>query len=321
MINQCEGSMGIIKSDTIKDTVKISAFTGFEFIVENYQRGYKWTIQQVLDLLEDINGFESEKGGFYCLQPLALIDRSIDRNINVYEVIDGQQRLTTIYILLSLIEKPHYIMRYRTRDKSEEFLEKIIDEFKGTELISYDLIKKDIFGAERRMIELWKKYAQSKPEYDNTDIFHFFLAYKTIESWKKNNYKNEFIDKLKEQTRFIWYIEERESDAKKVFRDLNSGKIALTNAELIKAHFINNLKDSNFEIQNLKQNELATEWDFIEKELHDEGFWYFINNDTNPQSYETRIDFLFEMLAGTPNRNDKYYSYRKFTQEDDSILN
>jgi hypothetical protein len=54
-------------------TIKIRDLAKYQFSVKDYQRGYKWTIQQVLDLLEDINGFKSDNGGFYCLQPLALM--------------------------------------------------------------------------------------------------------------------------------------------------------------------------------------------------------------------------------------------------------
>ena len=82
-------------------TLSIEKLSGNSFFVEDYQRGYKWSVQQVVDLLTDINEFE-EKGDFYCLQPLALIDMGD----NKYEVIDGQQRLSTLFIILSIIDSP-----------------------------------------------------------------------------------------------------------------------------------------------------------------------------------------------------------------------
>lgn len=107
---------------------------GLNFFVNDYQRGYRWTVQQVLDLLEDIDGFDSSTEAFYCLQPLVVKKRQVDEEIKglfpedceqVYEVIDGQQRLTTIYLILKIIDEPLYAIQYKTREESAHFLGKI----------------------------------------------------------------------------------------------------------------------------------------------------------------------------------------------------
>ena len=68
-----------------------------EFSVPSYQRGYRWDDSQVNQLLNDIieNGNKT-----YCLQPLVVRKKAE----GVFELIDGQQRLTTIYILLKYIK-------------------------------------------------------------------------------------------------------------------------------------------------------------------------------------------------------------------------
>ena len=92
------------------------------FFIPSYQRGYKWTGQQVKDLLNDIYEFASIPNKtaeeFYCLQPLVVkkcdvntiavneLNSKFDNNI-WYEVIDGQQRLTTIRILLNYLRRVH----------------------------------------------------------------------------------------------------------------------------------------------------------------------------------------------------------------------
>jgi len=92
----------------------------------------------------------------------------------------------------------------------------------------------------------------------------------------------------------------------------------LTNAELIKALFINDLRSDNREIQQLMQSELATEWDQIEQTLSDDSFWYFIIQERDKEKYETRIDFLFELLVGSrKEKSDRLYSYRKYAQDRD----
>ena len=101
--------------------------------IPDYQRGYRWQPRQVVQLLDDIWEFiQNSEGGninaFYCLQPLVIKPHG-DR----FEVVDGQQRLTTIYILLTylkelaaMIGKQRFKLSYETRGEANEpFLEEI----------------------------------------------------------------------------------------------------------------------------------------------------------------------------------------------------
>ena len=65
----------------------INELFGMNFYIPAYQRGYRWNIQQVKDLLEDIQEFiDKKKEGFYCIQPL-VVKRSIpDGKINDFKV-------------------------------------------------------------------------------------------------------------------------------------------------------------------------------------------------------------------------------------------
>lgn len=294
-----------------KSTIVIRDLKDKHFTVESYQRGYKWSVQQVLDLLNDISSFNNKEEAFYCLQPLALVQVG-----DSYEVIDGQQRLTTIYIILSLLGNKLYEISYRTRTGSEEFL-KNVSNLKDEKIVSEPLTNGNILKFEKAVEELWKNKVASGEFIDNSDNYHFYLAINTVLKWANENkdQKQLLLDNLHNHTRFIWYLEPNNNEAKIVFRNLNSGKIGLTNAELIKAEIINSIKHSNPEIEKIKKDEIATEWDFIEKELHDDDFWYFLNNDTNTEKYETRIDLLFELLVGKPPKDysDSLFTYREFT--------
>ena len=51
----------------------VSELLGMKFFIPSYQRGYRWTEQQVMDLLNDIWEFSQKKTSeFYCLQPLVV---------------------------------------------------------------------------------------------------------------------------------------------------------------------------------------------------------------------------------------------------------
>ena len=128
---------------------------GRTFYVPAYQRGYRWNEEQVKDLLDDLYSFASGKNEkqFYCLQPIivkkiskdsaqwkAIIEThpQINQEKDIYEVVDGQQRLTTLYILLQYIidhtadeedkedeQKAMYKLIYETRKNLSDYLQKI----------------------------------------------------------------------------------------------------------------------------------------------------------------------------------------------------
>ena len=110
----------------------------YAFYIPAYQRGYRWTSQEVKDLLNDICEFipreinETEDKTWYCLQPIVVKNRTDPE----YEVIDGQQRLTTVYLVLyylnqDFVEKRRdklFSIDYETRPDSKAFLQHPEDE-------------------------------------------------------------------------------------------------------------------------------------------------------------------------------------------------
>ena len=286
------------------ETRTIASLLGLNFFIPSYQRGYRWTSQQVTDLLNDVYEFVNKgekKDEFYCLQPIVvkkmspedLVRNSLDGEW--YEVIDGQQRLTTIKIILKYL-----IKRQMTEDEREEFKDKKIK-------IKY-ATRKD---SEKFFDKLGEEEIDAN---GNIDYTYITDAYRTVESWFKS--LKEHADKRAICATFIcekgvasnshgtvqviWY-ETNESNPENVFRRLNIGKIPLTNAELIKALFLNssnfkpknNTDDKNSRIY-LKQLEIANMWDKIEYTLHDEKFWLFIHQ--KEYSNPTRIDFIFDLI-------------------------
>lgn len=265
---------------------------GMNFFISDYQRGYRWTKQQVEDLLNDIKDFKSNSPQayqFYCVQPLVVREMSEQEchekkngSGKWYEVIDGQQRLTTIYLILRALKeelnKKHfpqlYSLKYQRTNKIESFFE--------------------------------------NPHMDDSeiDLYHISNAYTTINSWLEEHW--DFDTKLLEaltcfdiddegrdkanNVRFIWY-ESVEEDPIKVFTRLNNGKISLTNAELIKAMILNrhNFLKRNISDITLRQQEIASEWDNMEYQFQKDEFWLFLNKPgyENP----TRIDYIFGLVC------------------------
>ena len=283
---ECESRINNIFKMSTLELKSIAELQDLAFFIPDYQRGYRWTRQQVEDLLNDILEFsQKENAGIYCLQPLVVVRKSSDEQLldkirqaddlsevkrllnGQWEVVDGQQRLTTIRLILELLQLPRfYDIEYATHKESAKFLNEIADP------------------------------TNTEEAKDNIDYHHISQAVIVIREWLEKKNTEKFLSVLLKQVKFIWY-ETQEENPKEVFTRLNIGKISLTNAELVKALLLNK---SNFDSADdnkirLWQQEIAMEWDVMEYALQSSEFWLFLNEP----GYEcpTRIDFIFDMIC------------------------
>ncbi|MBD5324801.1 MAG: DUF262 domain-containing protein [Bacteroides sp.] len=275
----------------------VSSLRDKSFFIPNYQRGYKWEKEQVVDLLNDIEDFmnaDHEKiGETYCIQPLVvgytednktLLDKIKETDSlaeiqhllenRSLEVIDGQQRLTTIFLILSAlgINKPDdnfYSLEYETRHGSWNYLQNLSIPDHRAEIL--------------------------KLKDQNEDYYHMHEAYETIRIWfsekdtKEQTFKSRFSKTLLTQVKFIWY-HSLDPNPVLVFRRLNDGKIGLTDAELIKAFILHCDYDGR-----KAMFERAAEWDTFEYQLQDDEFWLFMQNDIDYHK-PTRIEWIFDLI-------------------------
>ncbi|MCL3781163.1 DUF262 domain-containing protein [Prolixibacteraceae bacterium JC049] len=279
----------------------INDLLGDKFFIPAYQRGYRWTKRQVEELLNDIWDFrdssqEGPKEAFYCLQPVV-----VSKNNGSWELVDGQQRLTTINLILEYLKgvleilgKEKYTIYYETRPDSYEFLQNI------------DLSRKD----------------------ENIDYYHICTAYETIDNWfksKDGNAKINFLntllndDESGKNVKVIWYDltdeNSQEDYAIDVFTRINIGKIPLTNAELIKALFLGKVKSNNGNEERvyLKRLQIANEWDLIEYTLQKNNFWHFIHEGS--KNYDTRIEYIFDLMKKKPKDAEPYFTFHAFNED------
>lgn len=257
------------------------------FFVPSYQRGYRWGTSEVTRLLDDVynllganetNRMRDAKN--YCLQPIVV------KNLgdNQFELIDGQQRLTTLFLIYKFMGyPPNFSLNYERSTKSATFLENI------------DLALEE----------------------DNIDFWFMAQAYKTIKLWFENKIldnatnlrtvSRDFENLFAYNVQIIWYEVDAGEDSNALFMRLNIGKIPLTSAELVKAMF---LSRDNPQMDKRRQDEIALQWDNIEKELHNDSLWFFLTNNT---SYQTRIDLVLDLAAGKKgNHKDKYATFFHF---------
>lgn len=267
-----------MNNEIVLDTKLVGEIKG-EFHVPSYQRGYRWGSTEVTRLLDDV--YQNGKKN-YCLQPIVVRNRG-----ETYELVDGQQRLTTLYLIYRYMknanpffEEPTFSITYETRDRSADFLNNI------------DITKRE----------------------DNIDFWFMAGAYECIKQWFEKDLQirvMHIFEYFKENVKIIWYEVGENEDTISLFTRLNVGKIPLTSAELVKAIFLS--QDVN-NISRERQEEISLQWDNMEKELHNNSLWYFLTNKTNAD-YQTRIDLVLDLISGKPaNNREKYYTFFKFDE-------
>lgn len=297
--------------------IPIFQLLGKEFFIPSYQRGYRWSTTQVTQLLDDIWEFSTKKSKtekeFYCLQPIVVKAIKDDKTNNRWEVIDGQQRLTTIRIFLSYLvnvrlkhslkeafNQDEFSIVYETRPDSEDFLKNLNENQSNTCIDFY---------------YMWQAYQATDKWFKNKDITLCFKFLTTLLTESNSN----------NPVKVIWYEIDEDinddsvNDSIDIFTRLNMGKIPLTNAELIKALFLGKANKNNQQ-GIFKQLQIATEWDVIENTLQDESFWNFIYDKDNKNlphhKYDTRIEYIFDLKKEKKDEEEQYFTFYKFFNED-----
>ena len=266
-----------------------------KFFVPNFQRGYKWRAKDVEYLIEDIAEIAQDDNRDYCLQPIVVAPNCAQKNRPTcghvidsakeeFILVDGQQRLTTLWLIINWARHNNFKVywnfdiEYETRDDSNEYLNDIKEkgntEKKGT-----------------------------------CDTHYFSKALDTIES--KKGQLQSFFDNLNKNVKIIWYeIDPEEGPAH--FERLNNAKIGLTNAELVKAFLLTKSKQE-------KRARMACEWDEMEYRLQDNSFFAFITTKVSIYNKEyNRIELFLDLYTGATKKDkeiDEYYTFNEIAQK------
>lgn len=315
----------------------------YQFSIPSYQRGYRWEsteaggedeqeAKQVDDLLNDLTYFVTSnphKKANYYLQPLMVKPRLLADGSYEWDVLDGQQRLTTMLLVLKCLQERLY---------------------GGQQFGLYELKY-----ANRKQLDFNRiTFDRASADYDfpmaneNLDSYYVRKAKDRIERWYDNELSNNpsLSDKFKEmlfypdetrgvnsspalRAKFIWYNVQalqpgapqlngnRQHDIE-VFNRLNRGKISLTDSELIKALFLLCIKVAPAYGSSLLTPEtLVRKWDDMCKKFQNEEFWNMIA--PKGADYSNRLDLLFDFIKDCSG-NGKGSAYRFYYKKMHGLL-
>ena len=283
------------------------------FYIADYQRGYRWGKDEVEALLNDIYEVykKDDSGQKYCLQPLVVTEnkecvfsaylekdgvKKQKSKEGCHELLDGQQRLTTIFLIIEIIKqliedkRNTYRIYYElVRPIDREFIANTIKREKG----KGDIIKQWFCGKSDFNSNYQDVYRRKTRDYEKGDFKN--------PNWQKKELEK-YLNVIYTNLVFIWY-EVKEDVNEELFRKINKGKIELTNAELFKAMLLNDENARTGE-ERRELEQISFEWDKIEQSFHNDEFWFFISNDHSEE--RTRIDYILEVYARSLDKEKNY---------------
>lgn len=335
--------------------VHIPDFENMNFNIPAYQRGYRWTTKQVTALLDDLlefdllqkgnkkqNGLTTINSQFYCIQPLVVVKNPtlLYNNAEVFDVIDGQQRLTTIFLIYSFLRKDIYHLRYEraidATKNTNDYENGILEYCKLSKLSDDEIAKNpDYFYLSKAKEDIENWFKQKKDKYPKiTTKIEKILYHDDYEKSEQKFYEidHDINDGLND-LRFIWYdtsdISYSYKDSLAIFKRLNHGKTTLTAAELIKALLFQcDVYNASKDVRKQIAFRMSTEWDSMEKKLQDNFMWsMLVPYTTNRKSH---IDYILSFVAQqlvkdtglsvNANENDDDYDYVIFNKYIEDLL-
>ena len=245
-----------------------SIFSDFWFLIPAYQRSYVWDTDNIQDLLDDLwYAYEYKRDNEYFLGSIVL-KKTEEKEFNEYEVLDGQQRLTTFFLLMAVLRD--ISVNKDLKDVCQKRIYQKANPYEGIPeriRIIYEIrdnvggfIKEYILKNEGTLSAKIEEFIKS----NNTSISHMANAIKEIKSFfsdKDNKEIEEFAVFLGLKLVFIYVSTESREDAFRMFTILNNRGIPLTSADILKSTNIG-------EIANQKdQEKYAEKWEEIEGDL------------------------------------------------------
>ncbi|MFP5991741.1 DUF262 domain-containing protein [Helicobacter pylori] len=286
--------------------------------IPDYQRPYQWTKENCEKLLDDLfEDYEEDRESDYFCGSLVLVKSDPDSKTETYDIVDGQQRLSTFILLAKVLATLYSERLDPTKSKSQEYLQESWSdrhEHKGKKKkkrLDFDLVgssaKKDFQDAldffddlDASKGENSKSNGSSKSKNNylkNAICLKDYLEKKEIENI------NAFIKWLYHKVTFIKTTCPNISMALRIFSVLNARGLPLHAIDVFKVELLKKLAKEK------DQEELATRWEDLYQKCLDNGFametlfsqyLVYLEPKTSREKMEKRLVTWFKNLNKTP---------------------
>ncbi|EFI23204.1 hypothetical protein HMPREF9016_01591 [Neisseria sp. oral taxon 014 str. F0314] len=300
------------------------------YCIPNYQRPYVWEKDQIIDLLDDIHiACEKDKESDYFLGSLVLKETK-NKDYIEYDILDGQQRLTTLFLLTAVIRDltdneqrqntchesifqkgnpddniPERLrLIFEIRHDVKEFIDEYIKQKNGTTSIKIE--------------ELAQSKSADKSVFNMANAILYMRAYLQEQIRQNAIFLDEFFPFFRNKVILIYVASQNLDDAFRMFTVLNNRGIKLRNADILKAENLSSVKEKD------KQQEYAQNWEKIENYFGNEfdGFLSHLQSILTKQKASLTLLKEFENNIFAKNKltkgNDFFdfvHKYKKHYEE------
>ncbi|GAA8084248.1 DUF262 domain-containing protein [Helicobacter pylori] len=298
MANEIEG-----KDYPLKDILATALVSYYQ--IPDYQRPYQWTEKNCEKLLDDLfSSYEYYKeSGYFCGSlVLIVINTDSETNAETYDIVDGQQRLST-FILLAKVLATLYDKDLNTT--SRELLEKSLGDIDGEkrERLHFNAMglnaKDDFVYA----LEHFNDSQASKNKNNKNNYLKNAICLKNYLKEKEIKDINDFIKWLYFKVVFIKTTCPNVSMALRIFSVLNARGLPLHAIDVFKVELLKKLANKK------DQEEFVSRWNDLSQKRSDNDLkietlfsWYltYLNPVTSREKTEKRLVTWFNKLNKTP---------------------
>ncbi|WP_187841429.1 DUF262 domain-containing protein [Helicobacter pylori] len=269
-----------------------------------YQRPYQWTEENCEKLLDDLFfNYEDDRESDYFCGSLVLITISKDSKATTYDVVDGQQRLST-FILLAKVLATLYSERLDPEHKSQEYLqESWKDRHTERKRLSFNTIGSNAEDNFAYALEHFNDSQASKNKNNKNNYLKNAICLKDYLMKKEIKNINSFIEWLYSNVKFITIICPNIDKALRIFNVLNTRGLPLNATDIFKGELLKELAKEE------DQKKLVSRWNALSQKCSDNDLtmetlfsWHltYLDPVTSREKMEKRLVTWFNKLNKTP---------------------
>lgn len=281
----------------LKDTLK----KGLYHQIPIYQRPYQWTEENCEKLLDDLFfNYEDDRESDYFCGSLVLVKSDPNSKTATYDIVDGQQRLSTFILLAKVLADlyngldPEYL---------EYLQESWKDRYTERKRLSFNTIGSNAEDDFAYALEHFNDSQASKNKNNKNNYLKNAICLKDYLMKKEIKNINSFIEWLYSNVKFITIICPNIDKALRIFNVLNARGLPLNATDIFKGELLKELAKEE------DQKKLVSRWNALNQKCSDNDLtmetlfsWYldYLNPVTSKEKMEKRLVTWFKNLNKTP---------------------
>ncbi len=285
----------------LKDTLK----KGLYHQIPIYQRPYQWTEENCEKLLDDLFfNYEGDRESDYFCGSLVLVKSDPNSKTETYDIVDGQQRLST-FILLAKVLADLYIYNGLDPEYLEYLQESWKDRYTVRKRLSFNTIGSNAEDDFAYALEHFNDSQASKNKNNKNNYLKNAICLKDYLMKKEIENINSFIDWLYSNVKFITIICPSIDKALRIFNVLNARGLPLNATDIFKGELLEELAKEE------DQKKLVSRWNALSQKCSDNDLtmetlfsWYltYLNPVTSRGKMEKELVTWFNILNKPPPR-------------------